>query len=85
MWPECREPGKGNKWEQWAVPGLGTAGSHAHCPAVPGTRLTSCCLPACCEDSGNPQECPRGTWAEGSWGPARSPEAAPGSGQRREA
>ena len=44
MWPERREPGKGNKWEQWAVPGPGTAGSHAHCPAVPGTRLTSVLL-----------------------------------------
>lgn len=44
MWPECREPGEGSKWEQWAVPGPGAAGSHAHCPAVPGTWLISVLL-----------------------------------------
>lgn len=44
MWPECREPGEGSKWEQWAVPGPGAAGSHAHRPAVPGTWLISVLL-----------------------------------------
>lgn len=69
MWPECREPGEraAGSSEQFRDRDRAWWGHTLTGRKCLGPGSSPYCLPAFCKDSGNPQECPCGTWAEG-WG-----------------